>query len=313
MTHFKKGGNFMSEQTKEFGLFIDSLRTDRQMSREDLCDGIISLSQYKRYLRGAASIPNNKLLQLADRLNLSISEIHLLFQKEYNKQYSDILNIYQLMKKNEYEEAYNLAREFAQTPILSSYNTLFFDYCMINIQHKLKKATDIQALELYSKLVDFPECKNTETFNWIEINVLIEIVKISSKMGNNTAMDMVYNILISEDLNVSSSSDKFFLPSVYSTLSQILGKNDKYKEIIELTNKGIQYSRYHEISNALSQLFLLNSFANYDLNNMEDAIESAKKGFMQLYIENKPDMFKLYKKIFENKFNMKVSELIKID
>jgi len=46
----------MENKAREFGLFIDGLRLERNISREDLCDGIMSLSQYKRYLRGDTSI-----------------------------------------------------------------------------------------------------------------------------------------------------------------------------------------------------------------------------------------------------------------
>ena len=72
----------MENKAREFGLFIDGLRLERNISREDLCDGIMSLSQYKRYLRGDTSMPNAKLVQLADKLKFSITDIYGLFGKK---------------------------------------------------------------------------------------------------------------------------------------------------------------------------------------------------------------------------------------
>ena len=78
----------MENESREFGLYIDGLRLERNMSREDLCEGIMSLSQYKRYLRGDTSIPNGKLVMIADRLKFSINDIHFMFRKKHNTEYS---------------------------------------------------------------------------------------------------------------------------------------------------------------------------------------------------------------------------------
>ena len=139
----------MSDDTKDFGLFIDGLRLDRNVSREDLIDGIISLSQYKRYLRGATSIPNSILLQLADRLKLSISSLHHIYESKQNTQLRKITNIYTLMKQFCFEDAYKSAMVIRDDVFISSYNKLFFDFCFICIQHNLHMVSDIHALELF--------------------------------------------------------------------------------------------------------------------------------------------------------------------
>ena len=88
-------------EAREFGLFIDGLRIERNMSREDLCEGVMSLSQYKRYLRGDTSIPNSKLVMIADRLKFSINDIHFLFRQKHNDEYNSINKIYNLIRIKE--------------------------------------------------------------------------------------------------------------------------------------------------------------------------------------------------------------------
>ena len=95
----------MDYKAREFGLFIDGLRLERNISREDLCEGIMSLSQYKRYLRGDTSMPNAKLVQLADRLMFSLSDIYSLFGKKHDDNYKKIWEIYTLIRKNESKSA----------------------------------------------------------------------------------------------------------------------------------------------------------------------------------------------------------------
>jgi len=160
----------MENDAREFGLFIDGIRLERNMSREDLCDEIMSLSQYKRYLRGDTSIPNGKLVLIAERLRFSINDIHFMFRKKHNDEYNTIIKIYNKIKSNEYNDAYEIAKNYIKSIFVSEYNQLFFDFCLITIQYRLKMVSDIHVLDLYSKLISYPDCANNESFNMVEIS-----------------------------------------------------------------------------------------------------------------------------------------------
>lgn len=302
----------MESEIREFGLFIDGLRLERNISREDLCDGIISLSQYKRYLRGDASIPNNKLVLIADKLKFSISEIHMMYQNKQDKQYKKIIDIFYHIKSGKLTEGYKKANELKSEVFVSSTNLLFFDYCFAALQHGLNMVSDIHVLELYSEMIDYPECAKNESFNWVEINILIQIVLISSKIENYEPVDVMYRILTSDNKKFAFSSNGIYVPAIYSTLAQILGKQNEFNRVIEITGRGISYCLKYETSNALSLLLILNAYALHDLDKIEEAKNSAKKAFMQLYIEDKPEKLNYFQKSFESKFCMKLDDLIKL-
>ncbi|QMS85604.1 helix-turn-helix domain-containing protein [Candidatus Xianfuyuplasma coldseepsis] len=300
----------MSTNAREFGLFIDGLRLDRNMSREDLCDGIISLSQYKRYLRGDTSIPNDILVQIADRLNYSISDLHLLFLKKSDSQLEQINNIFNLIKQRKFDDAYKLAKDIREAIFVSKYNKLFFDFCMLFIQHNLNMVSDVHVLELYSKMINYPECQNNESFNIIELNILFQMILISSKIDNYEPAELMYKMLTESQYNLPLGQDTTLLPSIYLVLGQILGRQQKFKRTIEITNQGIEFCLNNEISFALSSLFLINAYAKWDTEDKIGAIESAKKALLQLYIEGKSKKLDDYKKSIENKFNMNFEDVI---
>lgn len=301
----------MENKAREFGLFIDGLRLERNISREDLCYGIMSLSQYKRYLRGDTSIPNGKLVLLADKLKFSINDIYGLFGKKHNENYKKIWKIYGLIKTNESKKALLLSQDLKQDVLVSQYNKLFYDYCMIKIQHNLKMVSDIHVLNLYSDLIDYPACTNNDSYNMVEISTLIGIVDVSSMIGNHDAMNLMYRILTSKDFNYTTSGDSSFLPSVYSSLSRAFGAQEEHGKVLEISQIGIDYCLKYETSNALSQLLFYKSLSLINLKKIEEGKETAKKCFMQLYIEDKPKKFSIFKNIFENEFNMKLEDLIK--
>jgi len=297
-------------EAREFGLFIDGLRIERNMSREDLCEGVMSLSQYKRYLRGDTSIPNSKLVMIADRLKFSINDIHFLFRQKHNDEYNSINKIYNLIKANSVQEAYNLAIKYTKTAFLSEYNKLFFDFCFISIQYRLKMVSSVHVLDMYSRLIDYPECSNNDSFNMIEISALIQICIISSKMDNLEPSNTLYRLLSSPSFNYSSASESTFLPSIYSSLSRILYMQKDYEKVIDITKIGIDYCLALETSNAFPHMLLFNSLSNIKLGNFDDGIESAKKCFMLLYVENKKANFESFKQNFEKQSELKLSEII---
>jgi hypothetical protein len=300
----------MENDSREFALFIDGLRIDRNTSREDLCEGIISLSQYKRYLRGVTSIPNNIVIFIADKLQLSISDLHLLYRNRSDNQYHKVNEIYQLIISNNFEKAYILANNMKKDIIVSSPNQMFYDFCLLNIQHHLMYVSDIQVLELYSRLINYPDEMNKDSYSWVEINVLMQIVQISAKMENYEPTNLMYTLLKNEEFIKSYTGEGGLIPGIYATIAKILGRQAKNEQVIEISKIAIQYCVKHEISASLSHLYFFTSFAYHKLDEIELAKENSKKGFMQLYLEDKPDKFEIFKVIFEKMFEMDLDELI---
>lgn len=301
----------MDIDSRDFGLFIDGLRMERNVSREDLCEGIMSLSQYKRYLRGDTSIPNSRLVQIADKLNFSISDIHILYQFKHGNQLSQIEDIYDLLIHHKYQEAYEKAMKMKSDVFISNFNSLFFEFCFMYIQHSLGMVSDVHVLEMYSRLINYPDCQNNESFNWVEMNILFQIMRTSSKIGNYEPVDLMYKMLTSRNYNFSVSKDASLLPNIYLTLGQFLGKQKQYEQVVEITSKGIDHCRKYGISFALSSLFLVNALANKDLGHDDAALESAKLAFMQVHIENKPQKLEQFKQLFLAKFDTSIDEICK--
>ena len=269
----------------------------------------MSLSQYKRYLRGDTSIPNNRLVQIADKLKFTISEIHKLYQDRTNTQMTKIDTIYSLARALQYEEAYAKALELRKDVFISAYNQMYFDFCYIYVQHKLNMVSDIHVLELYSNMINYPDCLENESFNWVELNILFQMIIASSKVENYELADFMYSILTGNQTKFSISKDTSLLPNIYLVLGQILGKQQKFDQVIEIVNKGIEHCRRHQTSFAIASLFLVKAFAHWDLSEKEQAIDSGKRSIMQLYIEGNETKVEEYMKRLSREFEIDFHEL----
>ena len=300
----------MDSNSMEFALFIDGIRLERGISREDLIYDIVSLSQYKRYLRGITAIPNNIVIELADKLRYSINDFYSLFTSKHNSELSTLMDIYDLIQNHKFEDALTSCQKMKDELIVTTYNKLFYDYCFLFSQYKLGKISDVHILSIFSDLVNYPECMDNESFNMIEMNILMQIVTISSHMDNYGPAELFYAILTNPSIIINYSGKASVLPIIFYYTARVFRQQNKLEETLKLSDDGIQIALSYETSNALPHLFLINALANKELGNISDAYQSIKKCFLQLIVLNKPEQTKIFKSTYENNFEVSLSELL---
>lgn len=300
----------MDSFSREFALFIDGIRLERGTSRLDLIDGIVSLSQYKRYLRGVTAIPNDIVLELASRLKYSITDLYTLYTKKHSKEDIVIRALYEDIQKGQYHDAQEKIRNINPDTFVSEYYTSFYDYIMIHLQHITGRVSDIHVLSMYSELINYPDCMTNESFNLVDLNVLYQIVKISGKLENYQPSELLYNVIKEGNLNFSSASDVSVLPGLFYTVSRVFYKRNELIKTIELTEKGIELSVSNSLSKVLPHLFLLNSIAKKKIDDLEGAYDSIKKCFLQLIITGDKQSIDFFKKSYDQYFDISLNELL---
>lgn len=300
----------MEPNHKEFALFIDGIRIERGLSREDLIEDIISLSQYKRYLRGVTAIPNNVVVQIADRLKYSINDFYTLFTKKHNSEYNDLLEIYSLIKSQKYQEALEECHNMKDELIVSSYNKLFYEYCFLFSQYMLGKISGVHLLNIFSDMVDYPNCFNNETYNMIEMNILTQIVRISSDMGNYEAADNFYETLTNPKFQFYYTGDFVILPIIYYYVARVFRNRGETEKAIKLSLEGVEAAISAETSNTLPHLYLLLSILIKD-KDLDKASYYVKKCFLQLIILDKPALTEAFINSYKANFDIPLEELLK--
>ena len=300
----------METYSKDFALFIDGVRVERGISREDLIDDIISLSQYKRYLRGITAIPNNIVVEFADRLKYTISDFYSLFTKKHSREYNQISDIYYLLKQKRYEEALEACTAINYDLIVSSFNKLFYDFNFIFIQHKLGRVSNVHVLSIYSDLINYPSCLNNESFNMIEMNIMSQIAVISSTMENYEPAAGLYRILTSKNFDSIYSGEFSILPMIFYTTARVFYKEKKIDQVLSLTKQGLTFATKYETSNALPHLLLLNGLANKSLGYPIQAQISMKKCFLQLIILGNKDVYDSFLVTYKQNFDVPIEELL---
>jgi len=300
----------MESMSREFALFIDGIRIERGISRLDLIDGIISLSQYKRYLRGVTAIPNDIILEIASRLKYSITDLYSLYTRKHSKEDTLIREVYNELRIGRFQEAYEKLSNLNPESFVSEYYKTSYDFCMIYVQHSLNRVSDIHVLQMYSELINFPECMNNDSFNFVEISTLTQIIRVSSTINNFDAANKLYAIMSSGKFNYSTQNENSLIPVLYYTIAIVFYKQDEYEKAIELASQGIQSAIKNENTNALPQIYMLDAFAKKNLDNLDEAYLSVKKCFMLLILTENKNAIESFKVSYYKVFDLPLEELM---
>jgi tetratricopeptide (TPR) repeat protein len=300
----------METNSRDFALFIDGIRIERGLSRLDLIDGIISLSQYKRYLRGAASIPNDIVIELADRLRYNVTDFYSLFNKKHSNVYNQLMEIYNVVRGGQYERAFKMCMDFKDELIVSSFNKLIYDFCFIYTQHKLERVSNVHVLSIYSELIDYPNCLTNETFNFIELSTLIQIVIISASLDNYEPANGLYQVLISTNISKNYSGDITILPYIFYNTARIFFTQERFDEALNLINNGISNAKRYETNNNFPHLLLLKSLTLLQLKEKEQALKAIKQCFLHIILLENKSLYDAFKPTYDNNFDIPLNELL---
>lgn len=298
----------MNSILNDFGSFLDGIRKSRNISRENFIDGIISLRQYQRYVNGESTLNNEKLFKLIDKLGMNFIGVYRMFLKKEDEDSSNLNEVYKEIIRMNYVKANDLLKQININSIKNSFNKSLYELCNLLILRKTKKIPVNLAMDRYKQLINYPKCLDNEIINFIELVSFIEIGRYSNEKDRKRVTIFLYSKILENSIS-SYSLPASSLPSIYSAVSRSLGQIDEFKKSLYIAQKGIDYCLTYDNMNSLVNLLYYKALNLKLLNQEDNALVAIRKMFALLQVEGKPDKTNDFTKIFEENFNMRVSQL----
>lgn len=299
----------MINMARNFGQFLDEVRSSRNITREDFTEGIISIRQYQRYISKEASINNGTLFKLCNRLNMDFFEIYQLFSKRENEMYHKVILIYQLLNSEEYVQAESLISEIDINKLYENSTLSLFAFCQISLNRKTKRISEDMAMEKLKKLIDYPNCLQNEVITLTELISLIDLSKYLIKKDEDKRVAFFLFDKIKNQDFISNTLFSSYLPSIYSALSSLLGFIEEFDKSIFIAKSGIDYCLKHDYLNSLAHLHYYLALSLMYTNRKEESLIAIRKMFSILSVEDKELKTKKFTAAFEKNFNLKITDL----
>lgn len=296
---------------QNMGKIIDEIRLERKLTREDLCDEIMSVRNYQRFVSEEVNVSNDKLSKLVDRLSLDYFTLREIYTHRSEDKYSKLHNVYHLMQANSDKKAYEQLKKINSSQIDSGFMLLFYNYLKLDLERQLGITPIEESLDLLSNLIDYPNVLNFEVLNFIELNVLAILNRYFTRKEDSTIADFLYKFLIDEELSRKGIVASF-LPSLYTTVAQSFGSFREYKKVLEVCDKGIKECMKLQMFNGLYHLFYFKALSHKQLGQEEDSIKTQQRFITLLHTLNEEDkineLLPLFTQHFKKEIDLKFEE-----
>lgn len=286
---------------QNMGKIIDEIRTERKLSREDLCEDIMSIRNYQRFISEEVNVSNDKLSKLIDRLNLDYFTLREIYTHRSEDKYSKLQRIYTLMQANSDKQAYEELKKIKAKEIDSTYMELFYNYLKLDLERQLGITPYEESISLLSELIDFPNILEYEVLNFIELNTLAVLNGYYIKKEDRRIVDFLYNLIKTEQLGRKGLIASF-LPALYTTTAQSFGTLKEYEKALEICDKGIKESMSLQLFSGLYHLLYFKSISHMKLGQDEESLEARKRLYALVHALDEEDKIREYLPIFENAY-----------
>lgn len=245
----------------KLGITLRKIRKGKQISLCSIADDNLSKSQISRFERGESEISCIRLINILDKLHISLDEFLILHDNDYNKTES-FANLMQYIRK-EYslQNIHNLVALLSDS---SNYNLNSFEKTMIkSIIHTLDNAvapTEEETLQLtdflfkvekwgYYEIILLGNCTRTikyESFFLLTKELLKNYIYSSlNKTNKRLVTQLSINCLISSIDNEEFENCKYLVKEISLLLENEL---NYYEETVFLYAQG--YFEFHHDVNA---------------------------------------------------------------
>ena len=287
---------------QNMGKIIDEIRVERNMTREDLCEDIMSVRNYQRFVSEEVNLSNDKLNSVIDRLNLDYFTLREIYRHRSQDKYSKLHNVYLLMQSNSDQKAYEELKKINFKQIESSYMRLFHSYLKIDLERQLSIVDLESSIIKLKELIDYPNILQFEVLNFIELNTLVILNTHLSKKEDSTIADFLYKFLLDGRLHEKGIMSSF-LPALYSSTAQSFGTFLDYQKALDISTTGIKECMKLQLFNSMHQLLFFKAISHQKLGQNEEAKQTVKRLYTLLHTLSEPDKDKEYLPLLQRIFN----------
>ena len=282
---------------------IDSVRIKKKITVDEICNGICSDRQYRKYLTGANNISDKKIMEFCNNLSISARDFYYSLNEKDMYEYKQIRGLYYKLINKKYFEVTETLKNLSKITNLNKQNARFYEYCKIRFLYENRHLDKDAVHKKYSKIVNYPNCIKNNAFDFVDIITILCIAQIEIELQIEDAMKLLIRILNDRNVLYLSAENKNILPPIFSSVSIMLGKLEKYLECIRVADEGVKYCIKYSLNKSLSRLYYSRAISYKKLDFINKAEFNAALCFSNVLSRNNTKetiyFFKLLSKDFK--------------
>ncbi len=292
-----------SPYAKKLAELFEVLRKSRGVTQEDFVHDVVSLRQYRRYLRGDSIMSYPVMVELSKRLSLTAKHVIEQLDKERLVEAKKVDNFYNALVTNDFEKARKLGDELFLDELYDDDNRLLYLHTLDLFKFLEKRISKSEHLEHTLKLINYPSILSKSIITPIEVLVLGALLRLHTPEERKKIARFIDDLSQNDAFLYGYSNYHTVVLSMFA-LARYYGFNGEYQKVLRVCDTSI------EICDRYKLLYLLPNFYYYralaydflDKDNLRD--QALFQLFSALYTENKPQRVKLFSKLLKKDFDI---------
>lgn len=267
----------MDRIRQRYMFHLDNIRRKKNITIKDLCDGICDDRQYRKYRSGENNVSDIRLLEFCERLGISSRDFYFTLNEKDEYDFKVLKNLYNFIVNKDYYEAKKILDKGFKHSYLTVQNRRLLEYCKIRYLYKQKEYTSDQAVKEIGININIQECCKNEIFDFVDILFLLMLAEIQVKTDKVQALDQLINILANPESIYMCPEKRDLIAPIYSNVSILLGRLNRFDELLKINSLGIEYCLKNSFSRSLTKLYQTRALALYKLERFSEAEEYIAK------------------------------------
>jgi hypothetical protein len=290
-------------------IYLEQLRSARHISQLSFVEDIISLRQYRRYLKGESDIPFSIVAMLASKLGLKTDSILREFETARLEETKTMNNLYNLAVNYAHKEYNTLLKTINPENIIESSNLLLYKHSITIHDYYRKAITVPQVREINKDLVNYPSVLDQGVLSTSEMLILTFLIDVMPVEDQNKIIGKLSAYLNDQLLIISGANDKVYT-LILARLAKHSGILESYHKVIEFCDLGINRNFNFFSFYLMEFFFYYKSLAYYHLGDDENFQLSLKRCFNVLEFEGNENKIKKFVNLINDDYHIEFKDYV---
>ncbi|AUD63166.1 hypothetical protein BK010_06030 [Tenericutes bacterium MO-XQ] len=284
-------------------IYLEQLRSARHISQLSFVEDIISLRQYRRYLKGESDIPFSVVAQLASKLGLKTDTILREFEALRLEETKTMNDLYNLAVNYAHKEFNNLLKTINPENIIEASNLLLYKHSITVNDYYRKAITHPQVRQMNIDLVNYPAVLEQGILSTYEMLILTFLIDVMPVDDSNKIIDKLSSYLNDQRLIISGGNDKVYT-LILAKLAKRSGILESYHQVIKFCEIGITRNRSLYSYYLMEFFYYYQSLAYHRLGDDENFKLSLKRCFNVLEFEGNENKIKKFVNLINDDYDI---------
>lgn len=301
----------MNKERMRYIYHLDEIRQRKNMTVAALCKDICNERQYRKYLSGDNNISDKRIAEFCERLTIDSRDFYFSLNQKDNLDLDLLKNLYEvIVEKRDYKEGAKLLEEIDGKK-LNAWNSKKLRYIKLKYHYDQKAMYPDQAVSILKDILDYPACKNNESFDFVDINCIQTLSDIEIQVNEDDGLNLLLTILNNPDVQLLTGENRVIMPTIYSNAAQQLDRVGRFEDSIEVATNGIKYCLKYNYHKSLTWLYYTKSCSLRKLNRLSDAEHYTVLALANLISRQETSVMNAFYRAMVNDFNKDPFEMLK--